>query len=83
MNSDYPVSEEVEWLGSLQAQVSALRRQVDALLAAHAGCPLCEAGGCPARRELEGWTRKAEALLKRGEGAFPSVSMAGRASECP
>jgi len=83
MYDEYPVSEEVEWLGSLQAQVSVLRRQVDALLAAHAGCPLCEEDGCPARRELERWTWKAEALLKRGEGPAPSVSMAGRAGECP
>lgn len=83
MYDEHPVSEEVEWLGSLQGQVSALRRQVDALLAAHAGCPRCEEDGRPAKRELERWTGKAEALLKRGEGAVPSVSMAGRAGECP
>lgn len=49
MYSERGWSEEVEWIGALQAQVRRLQAQVDELMHAH-GCIHCEADGCPALR---------------------------------
>lgn len=49
MFSERGWSEEVEWIGTLQAQVRRLQAQVDELMHAQ-GCIHCEADGCPALR---------------------------------